>query len=81
MIRYKDYLKILNDKNIILYDHQKRISYYNLNNMFKNKNNIQYGGSRMNLNDLQDFQIEKLVFKLLNNEYDNVIEMINKYNI
>ena len=81
MIRYKDYLKILNDKNIILYDHQKRISYYNLNNMFKNKNNIQHGGSRMNLNDLQDFQIEKLVFKLLNNEYDNVIEMINKYNI
>jgi hypothetical protein len=81
MIRYKDYLKILNDKNIMLYDHQKRISYYNLNNMFKNKNNIQHGGSRMNLNDLQDFQIEKLVFKLLNNEYDNVIEMINKYNI
>lgn len=81
MIRYKDYLKILNDKNIMLYDHQKRISYYNLNNMFKNKNNIQHGGSRMNLNDLQDFQIEKLVFKLLNNENDNVIEMINKYNI
>jgi len=81
MIRYKDYLKILNDKNIILYDHQKRISYYNLNNMFKNKNNIQHGGSKINLNDLQDFQIEKLVFKLLNNEYDNVIEMINKYNI
>lgn len=81
MISYKDYLKILNDKNIILYDHQKRISYYNLNNMFKNKNNIQHGGSKINLNDLQDFQIEKLVFKLLNNEYDNVIEMINKYNI
>jgi len=81
MIRYKDYLKILNDKNIMLYDHQKRISYYNLNNMFKNKNNIQHGGSKINLNDLQDFQIEKLVFKLLNNENDNVIEMINKYNI
>jgi hypothetical protein len=81
MISYIDYLNILNDKNIILYDHQKRISYYNLNNIIKNKNNVQRGGSKMNLNDLQDFQVEKLVFKLLNNEYDNVIEMMNKYNL
>jgi hypothetical protein len=81
MISYLNYIKMLNEKHIVLYDHQIRISHYKLNNLFNNK---QVGGGinekNLNFNNMKDFQIEKIIFKLLNNEDINAIEMINKLN-
>jgi hypothetical protein len=56
-MEYKDYIKYLKSKNIILFDHDYRISYnnikiyYNINNL-NNKNNLIGGGNNNNNNDI-----------------------------
>ena len=86
MISYYNYIKMLNEKQIELYDHQKRISYYKLsnlkNNNNNNNNNIMIGGGnvKINFDKLQNYQIEKLIFKVLNNEDNDAVDMIKYYN-
>ena len=82
MITYQDYLKILEEKNILLYDFQKRISYFRFNEFQKNKkSNLNLiGGGReetLDISDLNTYQVEKLVILLLNKNY-NMINTINK---
>jgi len=67
MDKYINYIKLLEEKNIILYDFQKRISYYRLNNL--NKEQIG-GGKKLDLNKLDDYKIEKIIINLLNNNID-----------
>jgi len=72
MITYLKYLELLNEKNIVLYDFQKRISYYRLNNF----TNIQSGGGNENniikINNLETFQLEKVIYDLLENKTDMI---------
>jgi hypothetical protein len=72
MITYLKYLELLDEKNIVLYDFQKRISYFRLNN-FKN---IQSGGGNENniikINNLETYQLEKVIFDLLENKTDMI---------
>ena len=77
MITYQDYLKILEEKNILLYDFQKRISYFRFNELEKNKKSNLYlvGGSgekKIDISDLNTYQVEKLVILLLNKNYDMI---------
>lgn len=72
MITYLKYLELLDEKNIVLYDFQKRISYFRLNNI----NNIQNGGGNENniakINNLETYQLEKVIFDLLDNKTDMI---------
>lgn len=69
MNNYKDYVRLLEEKNVILYDFQKRISYFRLNNL----NKVQIGGGKnLDLNMLDDYKIEKIIFNLLDNKIDLV---------
>jgi hypothetical protein len=57
-MEYKDYIKYLKSNNIILFDHDYRISYnnikiyYNINNIINN--NLTGGGKNNNNNDNND---------------------------
>jgi hypothetical protein len=72
MITYLKYLELLDEKNIVLYDFQKRISYFRLNNF----TNIQSGGGNENnfikINNLETYQLEKVIFDLLENKTDMI---------
>jgi len=75
MITYQDYLKILEEKNILLYDFQKRISYFRFNELEKNKKSYLIGGGRekkIDISDLNTYQVEKLVILLLDKNYDMI---------
>lgn len=78
MITYLKYLELLDEKNIVLYDFQKRISYFRLNN-FKN---IQNGGGNENniikINNLETYQLEKVIFDLLENKTDMIKYYLNR---
>lgn len=76
MISYSNYINLLNDKRINIFDHQKRLSHYKLNNIQTN-NIIQKGGGVIDLYKLKDFQLEKIIFKLLDNE--DISEMLKNY--
>ena len=82
MIHYLDYIKLLDSEDIQLYDFQKRISYYRLNNL-KLDNLNQFGGS-INKNELLyklgKAQLENMILKLLNNDINSVKLMCNHYN-
>jgi len=82
MINYLDYIKLLDLKDIQLYDFQKRISYYRLNNL-KLDNLNQVGGSvdkNELLYKLGKVQLENIILKLLNNNIESVKIMCNHYN-
>ena len=72
MITYLKYLELLNEKNIVLYDFQKRISYFRMNNF----TNIQSGGGNEKhinkINNLETYQLEKVIFDLLENKTDMI---------
>ena len=72
MITYLKYLELLDEKNIVLYDFQKRISYFRLNNF----TNIQNGGGNENniikINNLETYQLEKVIYDLLENKTDMI---------
>jgi hypothetical protein len=82
MISYLNFIKLLDTLNIQLYDFQKRISYYRLNNL-KLDNLNQVGGS-INKNELLyklgKVQLEKIILNLLNNDIVSVKVLCNHYN-
>lgn len=68
MISYTDYVKLLNDRDVKLFDFQIRISYSRLNNLDLD-NLIQIGGSRDKLFDrFGKVELENMVIKLLNKD-------------
>ena len=74
MDKYINYIKLLEEKNIMLYDFQKRITYHRLNNL----NNEQNGGGQNKLNSLDSYKLEKIIFSLLNNDIDFVKTYLDK---
>ena len=69
MISYIDYIKLLNDRDVKLFDFQIRISYNRLNNL-KLDNLIQFGGSHDKLfNRFGKVELENMVLKLLNKDF------------
>lgn len=68
MISYLDYVKLLNDREVKLFDFQIRISYSRLNNL-ELDNLIQSGGSPDKLFDrFGKVELENMVIKLLNKD-------------
>ena len=64
MISYLEYIKLLEEKNMQLYDYQKRISYYKL------KQHNQKGGKTIDIRKikyLEPHNIEKVLIHLLSN--------------
>ena len=69
MISYADYIKRLDKLEILLYDYQKRISYFRLVNLKSEKNNQVGGDKNGNILDsskLNKYQLETIILKLLN---------------
>jgi len=71
MITYKNFINLLEEKNILLYDFQKRISY---NRLLKIQIN-QKGGAFTSLTEIDDWQLERLIISLLNKDF-NIIEKL-----
>jgi hypothetical protein len=68
MISYLDYVKLLNDRDVKLFDFQIRISYSRLNNL-ELDNLIQTGGSHDKLFDrFGKIELENMIIKLLNKD-------------
>jgi hypothetical protein len=68
---YTEYLKILNDNNIQLFDHEKRISFYNIN-YYKFKNE-QTGGGYLKNN--KNFKI--IIDISLSSNPQNLLNLLN----
>jgi hypothetical protein len=78
MISYQDYLNLLKDKNVLLYDFQKRISYSRLQHLVDNPINLeQNGGGLYNNIKINDFS--KLV-SLEKHNLEKVITLLNYKN-
>ena len=56
---YTNYINYLKSKNIILFDHDYRISYYNINN-YKAPNNMTGGGINKLLN-YTDSELQQII--------------------
>ena len=82
MITYTEFVNILENKNILLYDFQKRISYFRFNEMLKIKQpNLKMlgGGKSMHNNmidNLHSYQLENIVFSLLNKDYETARQIL-----
>jgi len=82
MISYQDYLKLLKDKNILLYDFQKRISYSRFQSLM-----VQKGGGDPNnkinesnkLLSLERHNLEKVIILLNNKDLDTARTIINNF--
>ena len=78
-----EFLNILEDKNILLYDFQKRISYFRFTEMLKIKQpNLKMLGGGANsmhnnmIANLHSHQLEKIVLLLLNKDYETVKQIL-----
>ncbi len=58
-MKYIDYVKYLKSQNIILFDHDYRISFNNINNYYNNINNNEMVGG--GFNKLKNINIDKLI--------------------
>ena len=74
MISYDNFLELLENKNILLWDFQKRISYNRLSKI----NMPQYGGGSYNkFYNLDDFKLNNIILNLLNNNIDYAKKLLN----
>jgi hypothetical protein len=82
MISYQDYLKLLRDKNILLYDFQKRISYSRFKNLIDQKGG---GDPNYKINEsnkllsLERHNLEKVIILLNNKDLDTARTIINNF--
>jgi hypothetical protein len=74
MIQYQDFIKILNEKNIELFDFQKRIGHLELNKIIFNQK-----GGYEKINKLDNFQLEKIILLLLDNNQKLASKLLNMY--
>jgi len=75
MITYAEFLKVLENKNILLWDFQKRISYNRLN-----KITIQQyggGGAYNRIENLDNFRFNNIILYLLQNNIDSAQKLMN----
>ena len=76
MDKYINYIKVLDEKNIILYDFQKRITFHRLNNLQLDQ--IGGGINQIKLSDFDNYKLEKIIFSLLDNNIEFVKDYIKK---
>ena len=90
MISYQDYLNLLNDKNILLYDFQKRISYARLQNLHNQSSEYIYnkiGGGYDNnnidifnkLTSLDKHNLEKVITLLNYKKFDMAKILLERF--
>jgi hypothetical protein len=80
MISYQNYINLLKEKNVLLYDFQKRISYSRLNNLLEQKGgdfNNQNGNSNK-LISLEKHNLEKVITFLNYKNYDMAKTILEK---
>jgi hypothetical protein len=51
-MNYSKFKKILESKDIVLFDHEYRISYYEITNYLKNKSKEMQGGGKNKISDI-----------------------------
>jgi hypothetical protein len=74
MISYNNFLELLENKNILLWDFQKRISYNRLSKITTQ----QYGGGAFNkIYNLDDFKLNNIILYLLQNNIDSAKKLLN----
>jgi hypothetical protein len=80
MITYLDYIKLLSNKNIKLYDYQKRISHFRFNGLLSILN--QKGGGyyeSSKVGELDSYHMEKIIYYLLEKEYYSAKKLLRSY--
>jgi hypothetical protein len=86
MISYQDYLNLLKEKNIELYDFQKRISYFRLQNLLESSNSSDQIGGGSNfiyqnkLLSLEKHNLEKVITLLNYKNFEMVKTILNNIN-
>jgi len=78
MISYQDYLNLLEDKNIVLYDFQKRISYYRFQNLVESSNLMEQKGGA--INNIQRIDESNKLLSLEKHNLEKVITLLNYKN-
>jgi hypothetical protein len=74
MISYDNFLELLENKNILLWDFQKRISYNRLSKITTQ----QYGGGAFNkIENLDNFKLNNIILYLLQNNIDSAKKLLN----
>jgi len=86
MISYQEYLNLLKDKNIELYDFQKRISYFRLKSLLDSSNSLDQigGGSDLTYQNkfisLEKHNLEKVITLLNYKNFEMVKTILNNIN-
>ena len=78
MLTYQEYLDLLNNKNVQLFDFQKRISYFRLNNLYKEQSGGGFNESKTIFN-LESHNLEKLIISLNYNDLKNAKNIIKLF--
>ena len=74
MITYTEFLEVLENKNILIWDFQKRISYNRLSKITIQ----QYGGGAYNrIQNLDKFRLNNIILYLLQNNIDSAKKLLN----
>jgi len=74
MLTYTNFLELLESKNILLWDFQKRISYIRLINLEL----PQYGGGTYNkIDTIDNFKFTKIILFLLQNNIESAKKLLN----
>ena len=74
MITYKEFLDVIENKNILLWDFQKRISYNRLSKITLQ----QYGGGTYNrIQNLDNFRLNNIILYLLQNKIESAKKLMN----
>jgi hypothetical protein len=79
-MNYKEYLELLNKKNIKLFDYEKRISYYNITNYNitnYNINNNQTGGGNNIFNTKNQNNLRNIINISLSSNPQLLLGIIN----
>ena len=71
MPSYTEFIKLLMSNNIEMYDYQKRIAYYKLNNLLLEQKGGGYSNGEK-LKNLNKFQLENIIISLNQNRFDLV---------
>lgn len=75
-MNYNEYLNLLNKNNIKLFDHDKRISYYNIKN-YKITNNNQIGGGNNIFNTKNQNNLRNIINISLSSNPQLLLGIIN----
>lgn len=79
MLSYNNFVDLLHDRKVELYDFQIRISHFRLNKIYDFEMNGGGGKSQKILNKLGKVELENIILQLLNNNIDTAKLLCSKY--